>query len=222
MNTQVGSELDIAIIDALQTRPRADWAQVGQALRHAPKTLARRWRALSESGLAWVSLVPGPAFVRYGAAAFTSIRCRPQTSRDVAAALVAEPEIVSVASTSGEAHFLLDVFAPSLGHLTELLDDRVAQIAGITSVTSVIVLETFREGSRWRVRALDIHQSALLGRPTPVSSGRHAPALELLDRQLLAALEADGRRPWTDLAERCATTSPTARRRIDRIIDSGE
>jgi DNA-binding Lrp family transcriptional regulator len=221
MNTQVGSELDIAIIDALQMNPRADWVQVAGALGHTPKTLARRWRTLSDSGLAWIALVPGPGFVRYGAAAFAAVTCRPQATRAVVAALVAEPAIVSVASTSGDASLLLDVFAPSFEQLTRLLRERIDVIEGITSVRVMVVLATYREGSRWRVRALDLHQSALLTRPRPTASRRQSPAVERLDQKLLDALEHDGRSPWTDLAERCATTSPTARRRIDKMINSG-
>lgn len=102
--------------------------------------MTRRWRALSDDGWAWIWLK--------GA---------------VAAALVAEPAIVSVSGTSGEADFLLDVFVPTLDGLTQLIDERIGPIEGIVSVTAMIALATFREGSRWRVQALDLHQSALLG-----------------------------------------------------------
>ncbi|MEV4127009.1 Lrp/AsnC family transcriptional regulator [Nocardia sp. NPDC049707] len=221
MNTQVGSELDIAIVDALQVNPRADWADLAQAIRHTPKTLARRWRIMSEDGSAWVALVPGPAFIRYGCAAFVTVTCHSQLKRKVAAALIAEPAIVSMSSTSGEADFLLDVFAPTLDRLTRLLDERIDPIEGIVSTTVMIALATFREGSRWRVQALDLHQSALLSKPHPVNPRRVVPPLDALDHQLLECLAHDGRRPWTDLAERCGTTGPTVRRRVERMIGSG-
>ncbi|MDH6676563.1 DNA-binding Lrp family transcriptional regulator [Rhodococcus sp. LBL1] len=221
MNAQVGSELDIAIVDALQMNPRADWADLAQTLRHTPKTLARRWRVLSEDGSAWIALVPGPAFVRYGCAAFVTVTCQPHRKRAVAAALVAEPAIVSVSSTTGDADFLLDVFVPTLDSLTRLLDERVDRIEGIVSVTAMVALATFREGSRWRVQALDLHQSALLSKPRPVNPRRPVPPLDDLDRRLLECLVHDGRRSWSDLSECCGTTGPTARRRIERMIGSG-
>ncbi|WP_430332889.1 Lrp/AsnC family transcriptional regulator [Rhodococcus sp. ACT016] len=221
MNAQVGSELDIAIVDALQMNPRADWAEIAQTLRHTPKTLARRWRHLSNDGSAWIALVPGPAFVRYGCAAFVTVTCRPQIKRAVAAALVAEPAIVSVSSTSGDADFLLDVFVPTLDGLTRLIDERIDPIEGIVSVTAMVALATFREGSRWRVQALDLRQSALLSTRRPVNPRRPVPPLDDLDRRLLEGLIHDGRRSWTDLSEHCGTTGPTARRRVERMIDSG-
>ncbi|WP_433610283.1 Lrp/AsnC family transcriptional regulator [Prescottella agglutinans] len=221
MNAQIGSELDIAIVDALQMNPRADWADLAQTLRHTPKTLARRWRVLSDDGSAWIALVPGPAFVRYGCVAFVTVTCRPQLRHAVAAALVAEPAIVSVSSTSGEADFLLDVFVPTLDGLARLLDERIDPIEGIVAVTAMVVLATFREGSRWRVQALDLHQSARLSKPRPVIPRRPVPPLDDLDRRLLEGLVQDGRRSWTDLSERCGTTGPTARRRVERMIGSG-
>ncbi|MFF9510031.1 Lrp/AsnC family transcriptional regulator [Streptomyces sp. NPDC014724] len=221
MNANPGSELDIAIIDALQLNPRADWAALAGALRHTPKTLARRWSALSTCGLAWIAIGPGPAFVRYGCAAFLVVSCRPQAKHDVAAALIAEPALVSVSATSGEADFLVDAFAPSLDDLARVLSERIETIEGIVSVTTLVVLATYREGSRWRVQALDLQQSALLTRPQAGAPRRAGPALDDLDRLLLDVLLSDGRQPWTDLADRCGTTGPTARRRVGKMIDSG-
>ncbi|MFD7497025.1 Lrp/AsnC family transcriptional regulator [Streptomyces sp. NPDC059832] len=221
MNARPGSELDISLIDALQLNPRADWAELAGALCHSPKTLARKWSALSERGLAWIAIGPGPAFVRYGCAAFLVVSCRPHAKRDVVAALIAEPAVVSVSATSGGADFLVDAFAPSLDDLARLLSERIETIGGIVSVTTLVALATYREGSRWRVQALDLQQSALLTRPQAGASRRSGPSLDDLDRLLLEALSRDGRLPWTDLADRCGTTGPTARRRVGKMIDSG-
>ncbi|MBV6758307.1 Lrp/AsnC family transcriptional regulator [Rhodococcus opacus] len=218
---EVTTELDLTITDALQLNPRVDWAELAQTLGHTPKTLARRWKLLTERGSAWVAVVPGPAFVRHGCASFLAVQCRPQAKRDVARALVAEPAVATVSSTTGVADFLLDVFVPGFADLARLLDDRIERIEGITAVTSMVALTTYREGSRWRVQALDLEQSTRLQRSTPSTRRTAPPSLDDLDRALLDVLATDGRQSWTDLAARCGTTGPTARRRIERMLDSG-
>ncbi|RZL70660.1 MAG: AsnC family protein, partial [Rhodococcus sp. (in: high G+C Gram-positive bacteria)] len=77
MTSQAAAELDLAIIGALQLNPRADWADVAEALQYSPKTLARRWKLLSESGSAWIAVAPGPTFLQFGCAAWLAITCRP-------------------------------------------------------------------------------------------------------------------------------------------------
>lgn len=220
MNTQPGSELDIALVDALQLNPRADWAELSKALGSTPKTLARRWNELAEWGLAWVTASPGVGFVRYGYAAFAFINTQPQATAIVAAALVAEPGVVSVSSTSGDADLLADVFAAGFTELTELIE-RIETIDGVSTVTTALALQTYREGSRWRVQALDLQQTASVRPGQRATSRQSAPAPDSLDATLLDALCADGRRSWSELAQRCATSSPTARRRIERMLDSG-
>ncbi|MDJ1134201.1 Lrp/AsnC family transcriptional regulator [Streptomyces iconiensis] len=221
MNNGTGSELDIALVNALQLNPRADWAELAGPLRHTPKTLARRWEALSESGAAWVAVGPGQAFLRYGCAAFLVVSCRPHAKRGVADALVAEPAVVSMSATSGAADFLVDAFAPDLDSLERLLSERIETIEGIACVTTLIGLTTYREGSRWQVQALDLEQSTRLTRPAAAAPRRPGSAPDDLDRTLLEALSYDGRRPWADLAGQCGTTGPTARRRVEKLIASG-
>ncbi|MFV9451988.1 Lrp/AsnC family transcriptional regulator [Rhodococcus sp. NM-2] len=218
---EVATELDLAITDALQLNPRVDWAELAQTLGHTPKTLARRWKLLTERGSAWVAVVPGPAFVRQGCATFLAVHCRPQAKRDVARALVGESAVATVSSTTGAADFLLDVFVPGMADLARLLDDRIERIDGITAMTSMVALTTYREGSRWRVQALDLEQSTRLVPPTPSTRRTPLSSLDDLDRALLQSLATDGRQSWTDLAARCGTTGPTARRRVERMTDSG-
>ncbi|GAA2104276.1 AsnC family transcriptional regulator [Streptomyces albiaxialis] len=221
MNDRAGSELDIALVNALQLNPRADWSELAGALRHAPKTLARRWGALSGSGSAWVTVGPGQGFLRHGCAAFLTVTCRPGARQNVAEALVAEPGVVSMSATSGAADFLVDAFAPDLDGLYELLSERIETVEGIAGVTSLVGLTTYREGSRWRAQALDLEQSTRLTRPEAAAPRRPGPAPDALDSALLAALSYDARTPWADLADQCGTTGPTARRRVEKLIASG-
>lgn len=220
LNSQSVSEADIALVDALQLNPRADWAELAAALGNTPKTLARRWAALSERGLAWVAVSPGLGFARHGCAAFLFLDTTPQETHGVVTSLVSDPSVVSVSSTSGGMSLLVDLFAVSIEELTTLVE-RIETISGVTSVTTALALTTFREGSRWRVQALDLQQAARVTPPQRTAPRGGRRVLDSLDRALIDVLCTDGRQSWTDLAERCETTSQTARRRIERMLDSG-
>lgn len=222
MTSQAAAELDLAIIGALQLNPRADWADLAAALQYSPKTLARRWKLLSESGSAWIAVAPGPAFLQFGCAAWLAITCRPQSKHDVAEALIAEPAVDTVSSTSGTSDFHVIVFVSSIADLTRLLTDRIEVIEGIRSVATTVVLTNYTESARWRVQALDLEQAHLLQLPQVAPTRRKTiPFLDDLDRSLLGALAKDGRQAWTTLGEQCDVTGPTARRRVERLIDGG-
>lgn len=220
MHDQSVSEADIALVDALQLNPRADWAELAAALGRAPKTLGRRWGMLHERGLAWVAVGPGVGFTRHGCAAFLFISTQPQVTGDVIAELVTEPCVVSVSSTSGDTSLFADAFTVGFDELTALIE-RIERISGVTAVAAALALATFREGSRWRVQALDLQQATRVSPPQRSAGRGSRRTLDGLDRALLDGLCVDGRQSWTALAERCATTSQTARRRIDRMVDSG-
>ncbi|MFE5097537.1 AsnC family protein [Streptomyces sp. NPDC056638] len=56
--------MDLALVNALQLRPRASWTELAPPLGVTAGTLARRWERLTGEGLAWASAVPGREFVR--------------------------------------------------------------------------------------------------------------------------------------------------------------
>ncbi|MGW0999031.1 AsnC family protein [Streptomyces sp. NPDC002523] len=85
------SELDLALVNALQLRPRASWTELAPPLGVTAGTLARRWERLTGEGLAWVSAVPGREFVRP--------RCRPGSRARIAERLCAFEEAATIELT---------------------------------------------------------------------------------------------------------------------------
>lgn len=47
------SELDLALVNALQISPRAPWTELAKALDIDAATVARRWERLRTAGHAW-------------------------------------------------------------------------------------------------------------------------------------------------------------------------
>ncbi|MFF0464876.1 Lrp/AsnC family transcriptional regulator [Streptomyces mexicanus] len=216
------SELDLALVHALQVRPRAAWSELAWALGVTAGTLARRWERLTARGLAWVYAAPGPAFSRSRVTAFVLLRCRLGAREDLAAAIAAFDEAVTVETTApGSADLLLDVLTPDLASLTRFLTERLSALDGITAVECLVATALYTEGSRWRLRSLDATQLTALGGP---AAGERQPApradLDALDRVLLAELAADGRLELAELAQRAGTSAATVRRRLNRLTGS--
>src|ERR1700760_2928280 len=92
-------ETDVLLLDALHANPRISFERLGPVLGIAPVTVARRWQRLAESGRAWVSSVPGPQLALV--AAVYEVRPMPGHMLDVALALAAIPQVISVYATDG-------------------------------------------------------------------------------------------------------------------------
>ncbi|WP_305127502.1 Lrp/AsnC family transcriptional regulator [Streptomyces longispororuber] len=217
------SELDLALVNALQLRPRASWTELAPLLGVTAGTLARRWERLTGEGLAWVYAAPGREFSRTRCTAFVLLRCAPGSRGAIAERLCAFEEAVTIELTGpGSADLLLDVLAPDLPALTRFLTERLETLPGLVSVDCLFATSLSVEGSRWRLRSLAPDQLTALG--APGSGARDAsPTVELdtVDRALLDALVRDGRLGLAALAEHADSSPATVRRRLRRLDDSG-
>ncbi|MGW0931027.1 Lrp/AsnC family transcriptional regulator [Streptomyces sp. NPDC002644] len=217
------SELDLALVHALQLRPRAAWTDLAPLLGTTAVTLARRWERLTALGLAWVSAVPGPAFSRSGCTAFVFLRCVPAARERLAERVAGLREAVTVELLApGRADLLLDVLAPDLAAVHRFVDEELAPLDGVLEVECVFATSLYAEGSRWRLGALDSSQLSVLGRPGAGdgASGR-VSGPDPLDRALLDALVEDGRTRLADLADLAGSSPATVRRRLNRLFAGG-
>ncbi|MFJ8925778.1 Lrp/AsnC family transcriptional regulator [Streptomyces sp. NPDC102364] len=221
--TVTASELDLALVNALQLRPRASWAELAPPLGVTASTLARRWDRLTAEGLAWVYAAPGREFSRTRCTAFVLVRCRPGTRMRIAQELRVHDEAVTVELTGpGSADLLIDVLAPDLPALTRFVTTHLEPLPGVTAVDCLFATSLYVEGSRWRLRSLDPAQLSALGRAnTHASETAPTAQLDAVDRRLLDALVGDGRLGLAALAAHTDTSPATVRRRLHRLTDSG-
>lgn len=215
------SELDLALVHAMQLRPRASWSQLAPPLGVTAGTLARRWRRLCGAGLAWVTAAPGREFSRSRCTAFVRLACRPGATARVTDELTRRPEVATVEVTGGGAELLLDVLAPDLRGLGRLLTGDLGRLPGVTGVSSLFATSLYVEGSRWRLGSLDPAQRTALGGARAPGDRPRSPALDPVDRALLDGLVKDGRLSWAELAERTGASTATVRRRLRRLESSG-
>ncbi|MFC1437063.1 Lrp/AsnC family transcriptional regulator [Streptacidiphilus sp. N1-10] len=215
------SEDDLALTNALQVRPRATWAELAEVLGCTEATAARRWQRLSESGSAWVTAVPGPG--SSACVAFVGLLCDSGRRGEVAAALAQDPAAVTVELAAGSHDLIIEVITPDLAALSRYLLDRVDRLPGMTRSTVFLATNVVTEASRWRLDALQPSQStALRGMSRDTKAEAGARPVSPLDQRLLLGLSQDGRRSWQHLAEQARTSPATARRRLERLLSTGE
>ncbi|MFD3745389.1 Lrp/AsnC family transcriptional regulator [Nocardia sp. NPDC058633] len=217
------SELDLALIDALQTAPRAAWSQVGKALGIDATTVARRWDRLRAEGMAWITAYES---AKTTTVAFVEVRCRPQAMDAVSAAVTALPWVFSVEETAGDYDLLLSVGAPDLPTLGRWTRRDIGALPGLRSTRTRVGITLFSEGADWQIRAMGPAQRATLSTERPSSRTSYSslshnrPSAE--DQALLTALGADGRLSYTALGVASGLSEHTARRRVHRMIRDGE
>lgn len=215
-------ELDLALVNALQLRPRASWVDLARPLGSTATTLARRWDRLSSAGLAWVTASFGREFSRSRCIAYVMIRSDPRERSHVVEELARCPEAATIEVATGGHDINCDVLTRDLRELDRFLTGKVYGVRGISSVSVLLTTSLYLEGSRWRLRSLDQGQLSVLAKGTmSLPRGQHAIDLDGLDRSLLEHLAHDGRLSWAELSGLTGTSTATARRRLGRLMSSG-
>lgn len=218
------AETDLALLNALQLNPRAPWSKVADALRLSAPTVARRWTRLADRGVAWVTSHPGPVFGAGHCFAFVAITCTPALKHQIATTLAGDPHAVSVEVTAGSADLFVTVAVTDIEACARYVLERVDRIPGVTSSSALVSTRIYSDGGHWRLGALGAEERArLAGIAIPHHPPEQIPAtLTNADRLLFRALANDGRATADQLAGIVATSAPTVRRRLRRLLDSGQ
>lgn len=210
------SELDLAILHALQIDGRAPWTRIASAVGADAATVARHWQAVAEQSLAWLTAWPTPE--RWSASTDVAVvLLEPGTAVSIVDDLAALPWVLSVDETSAGALLLVAAAGglPMLGARMREVEGRGAVVRRM-DVAAVIVAED----SGWRLRALSRSQERLM-RDAPPGDRPRPPRREIV-AELAAVLEADPRLPAAAIAAQLGVSEATARRTVDRAIASGQ
>ncbi|MGC0365524.1 DNA-binding Lrp family transcriptional regulator [Rhodococcus sp. 27YEA15] len=215
------TESDIQLIDAMQSNPRASWAQLGKALAVSPVTAMRRWQRLEDAGEAWVSVAFGPRQQSHIVFAFIEVMCDPGAVLDSASELGRMSHVITIVATSGDFDLFAIVFAEDLDAMSTLLLEDIPAVPGVRRLRSNVGTQWYG-GTRWRLDAINAEQAQQL-RETGVDNepGEIRP-LDVRDRALFAALSRDGRMAYTDLARELDQPVITVKRRLNRLQRAGD
>ncbi len=208
---------DLKVVAALQTNPRAPWSRVGLAAGMDALTAQRRWQHLEEIGASWLSCY---APLEEGStAAYVAINCHPGKSIAVAQAIAEIPQAMTVGIEAGTRDILVEVMMRNTRELARLVLQRLGEVEGIRSITTVPIVRIYADASQWR--SFSLPQPALnhlLVEAPDITELSASRPLSEAARTIAAELSRDPRIPVTELAKRLGTTAATARRRLDELL----
>ncbi|MDI2124985.1 Lrp/AsnC family transcriptional regulator [Yinghuangia seranimata] len=218
------SEADLALVHALQVRPRASWTDLARVLDVDPVTVARRYGRLADRGEVWVGASPGPRLFDQLCVAYVEIDCTAGSAAGVAAVLGRHPQAVTIERPADTHRLLVTVATGDVAAMSRYTLDVLSAVPDVAAVRSSIVSHMFTEGGRWRIDALDAGQRSRLAAPSGSGGDDQAAGSHEItdrDRALLGLLSVDGRASYQALADGLGTTAPTVRRRVDQLVRLG-
>ncbi|MFF2082089.1 Lrp/AsnC family transcriptional regulator [Kitasatospora sp. NPDC058162] len=225
-------ELDRRLVHALQIDGRAPFSTIAAALGVSDRTVARRYARLRSTGA--VRVLGGVDPIALGAELWLlRVRCAPSAAVAVAEALARRPDTSWVSLTSGGTEITCTVRAETEADSEALLLARLPRTPRVEGVSAHSVLHSFYGGPDSliaKLGPLDATAVAALSPPTPAPPPTSTPPLPPRtgpvrlddgDRRLLAALAADGRAGFEQLAAVTGWSPTTARRRMAELRERG-
>jgi DNA-binding Lrp family transcriptional regulator len=154
---------------------------------------------------------------------FLRVRCAPTASIPVAEALARRPDTSWVSLTSGGTEITCTVRTESEADSEALLLAKLPRTPRVEGVTAHSVLHAFYGGSDSPVAKLgSLDEEAIERlRPPPLPNRPGPVRLDDGDRKLLAALAADGRTGFEQLAATTGWSPTTVRRRMAELRERG-
>jgi Lrp/AsnC family transcriptional regulator for asnA, asnC and gidA len=154
------------------------------------------------------------------------IRVRPGARQTVASALAAMEEVAFVAHTTGTFDLLVEAFLPDTDAVFEFLNQRLSAVDGIVDTKAWLVLRSAKYAYLWEgptepppdARA---ERPTARGWTTKPGSALRLIKLDDLDRRVIRLLREDGRRQYTDIAERVGVTQTTVAKRVEHLLEAG-
>lgn len=211
-------DLDRKIIHALQIAPRATWTALASTLSVDPATLSRRWRRITEAGIARVTANASASLIREGVLSHVLLSCSLKDAAGLADALSEDLNVMSIHLSSGSFPIILNVAARDLDDLTRYLTERLGQFSQVTALRTHIQTALLLDGSSWELRALSAEQRSKVVAMRPVPSGGPSGVPSGVDAMIFERLMGNGRETNAELARALGLSIDTIRRRIDALI----
>lgn len=213
-------EQDLALLHALQIAPRISWAEAARVLGTTATTLATRWYRLRSEGAAWITVHPGRRLTDV-TVAFIDIDVAPAEREEAIRALCRDPRAVTIEEAASGRDLMVTTFASDQDSLARFAVDDLPRLPGVRRINTRVATRIHREGSQWRLDALDRYQQSTLTSGRGRKQGADPPLPPKDCWALVEALTRDGRRSAADLARVTGRNPATVRRQLARLVSSG-
>ncbi|GGO82955.1 AsnC family transcriptional regulator [Nonomuraea cavernae] len=182
------------------------------------RTVARRLQRLIADGVVRVTAIYDDLRTGHGRPVHLHVQVRPGTAGQVAESLAGRPDTRSVYSLTGAADVGCELVSPTREALDDILSTQIGDLDGVLCTRTQVVLRTFMTVAEWHAPYLTEQEAAEL-RPAPAGPLPDQDGLSPMEREIAELLVADGRIPFTAIAERLDISVPTARRRVTSLLD---
>jgi len=217
------SERDRRLVAALQCDGRVTAERAAAVLGYGVRDVHRRLKALTGDGSVRVlgRLARGTGAGTAAGTGAMLLRIRVLRGKvDVITSALAAREDIPFIDISAGGDEISAVLLPSADPSDPPVFQQLPATNAVTSVTAQTVLHVYADSSDWRLDALTPDERAALtpAAPKAAPSGSANRVLDGTDEAIASALEDDGRRSATAVAERTGIAESTVRRRLAALL----
>lgn len=210
-------ELDLAIIEKLQTDARRPFGAIADELGLPESTVRKRVRRLESAGILRFAGSADPLRLGFQYWCCISIDVELKAVEAVTQALANFDEVFFVAITTGEHNLFVAGVFRSNEDLLRFLTVRLARMPGVMRTSTSNVLRLVK-------RTGHIFSDAAV-RPDPAATPEPEPgngeAVDATDLAIIRALQADGRMAFSQLASQLDIAASTVQARVSRLRRQG-
>ncbi|MFE7108228.1 Lrp/AsnC family transcriptional regulator [Streptomyces sp. NPDC057575] len=170
-------DTDRRIIAILQAEGRRPYSQIAEDLGIPASSVRYRVQRLEENGILQVVGIANPLTIGFDRFAMIGLKVRPGTAREVCRQLGDLPETSYVIMTTGQYDIMAEVICRDTQHFTDLVNERLHQIDGVTATESFFVLEVHKLAYGWGVGEVESRasESASPASPAAIDQRPEAP-----------------------------------------------
>lgn len=199
-------ETDRALIDVLRADGRMALAAMGAEVGLSGDAVRERLRRLTSEGIVQITCSVDARLLGFHTLALLGLNVT-SSARRVGDQLARVEEFDLVACTSGRFDLFVEAVCRDEVHLLEAIDAHVRERGDVASVTTFTYL--------------DVLKFEPAGTAPAAPANAHLTPLSAADLEVVAALRADGRASYQDIAERTGVSYQMARRRTKALLDAG-
>ncbi len=137
-------DLDLVILTHLQVDGRKSFTEIAKCIGVAVGTVRNRVFRMVDDGVLHIFGRVIPHKVGFNAPTTILVAVAPQHFEEAVQELLKFPEISYMAQITGEFDLMIDVMCRDVDHLTDLINNRLHKIVGITEVHTSFILRVYR------------------------------------------------------------------------------